>query len=66
MADWQWDAMERPDLSKIKVRVKIVGTEGYFTRVCSDKTKGNSFKLKDSRFGLDFGKKFSPVRVVRR
>ena len=37
--------------------------EELFTRACSDKTKG--FKLKESRFRLDFQKKFFTVRVVR-
>lgn len=35
-----------------------------FTKACSDRTKGNEFKLKDSRFKLDIGKKFFTVKVV--
>ncbi|KFV20610.1 hypothetical protein N340_11933, partial [Tauraco erythrolophus] len=39
--------------------------EGLFTRACTDKTRGNVFKLKEGRFRLDIRKKFFTQRAVR-
>jgi len=39
--------------------------EGLFTRACSDRTKGNCFKLKGDRVTLDIRKELLTLRVVR-
>jgi len=39
--------------------------EGLFTRVCSDRTRENGFKLEEGRFGLGIRKKLFTMRVVK-
>ena len=39
--------------------------EGLFMRACSNKMRGNGFKLEEGRFKPDIREKFFTVRVVR-
>jgi len=39
--------------------------EGLFITLCSDRTRGNSFQLKESRFRLDIRQNFLTMRVVK-
>lgn len=38
--------------------------EGCFTRQCSDRTRGNDFKLKEDQYRLDLRQKLFTMRVV--
>jgi len=39
--------------------------ERIFIRACSNRTRGNGFKLEEGRFRLDIRKIFFPVGMVR-
>ncbi|GAB0190746.1 hypothetical protein GRJ2_001539900 [Grus japonensis] len=54
----------RATFQYLKEAYKKAG-EGLFTRTCSDRTRGNGFKLKEGRFRLDIRKTFFTVMVVR-
>jgi len=38
--------------------------ERFFTKACSDRTRGNSFKMQEGGFRLDIRKTFCTMRVV--
>jgi len=48
----------------MKVAYKNDG-EGVFTRACTDRIRGNGFKLKECRFRLDIRKNYFIMRMVR-
>ncbi|PKU47101.1 hypothetical protein llap_2596 [Limosa lapponica baueri] len=52
------------DLQYLKGAYKKAG-EGLFTRACSNRTRGNGFKVKEGKFRLHLRKKFFTVTVVR-
>ena len=39
--------------------------EGLLIRACSERTRGNGFKLKEGKFRLDIRRKFFTMKVVR-
>ena len=41
------------------------GGDKLFSMACCERTRGNSFKVKEGRFRLDIRKKFFTVRVVK-
>ena len=51
-------------LKYLKGAYKKAG-EGLFTRACSNRKRGNVFKLKERRYRLDIRKKFFAMKVVR-
>jgi len=51
----------RASFQYLKEACKRAG-EGHFTRPCSDGTRGNGFKMEESRFRLDIRNKLFTLR----
>jgi len=51
----------------LQQRVRVLQQDGarLFTKACSDRTRGNSYKLEEGQFRLDMRKKCFIMRVVR-
>lgn len=58
-----------PQLGKSRLQEDFIAAfitwRDAFTTSCSDRTRGNTFKLQETRFRLDIKKNFIIMRVVR-
>lgn len=62
---WRRESLGRPyrTFQHLKEACKKSGEE-HFTAACNDRTRGNSFYLKEGRFMCGISKKFFPVKVM--